>query len=326
VKRRTFIVQGISAALALPLRALAQPARLPVVGFLGAGTAEDGAALVDAFRTGLAEAGFVDGRDVAIDYRWGNDRPERLRMLAGELANRPVRALIVSGGRASAEAALAATASLPILLTDIAATQGSSFVANAARPGANVTGALLSAPPPDGRRLDFLRELVPSARRIGYLHAGSVGETAEVIALRAICANAGSTLLPMAAKDVAGVEAAFAGWREQKADALIVSEPMPSGAKRGDVVALAARFALPACYERRDSVVLGGLMSYGLDLAPGYLQAGNYAARILNGALVRDLPVVEVGKVDLVINLATARQLQLTVPRFLRASANELIE
>jgi putative ABC transport system substrate-binding protein len=326
VKRRTFIVQGFGAALSLPLRAYAQSSRLPIIGFLGVGTVDDGIALTDAFRTGLAEGGYVDGRDIAIDYRWANGRPERLRGLAVELANRPVRVIATAGGRASAEAALDATSSLPVLFTDVSELDVRSLSSGQVARGANLTGAIVSAQPPGSRRLELLRAISPGVRRIGYLHDGSGSETAEEMALRAACVEAGVTLLSIAPRNLAGVEAAFAAWREQKADGLIVAEPLPPGVNRGAVVALATRYALPACYGRREFAVRGGLMSFGLDLAPGYRHAGLYAAKILQGAQMRDLPLIEFSRVELVINLATARQIGLAVPHMLRAAANELLE
>jgi putative tryptophan/tyrosine transport system substrate-binding protein len=308
VRRRDFITLGAVVA-GWPLAARAQQSKLPVIGFLSASTLESYKKFVDSFRRGLSEVGYVEGRNVTIEYRVAEDRPDLLPTMAAELVHRGVAVIATFSNLGAALAAKAATQSIPIVFVTGADPVGSKLVTNLARPDANITGVTVL----DGelflKRLTLLRELVPSVPRIGYLvNYSNPGYSKDYVRTNIVRARIlGVELLPVNASNEGEIAEAFAGLAQQQAGALVVGADAFLLAQRDRLVALAAHHRIPTSYSARDFVEIGGLISYSSDHAEGYRQAGVYVGRILKGEKPADLPVLQPTKFELVINLKTAK-------------------
>ena len=326
MKRREFLtVLGGSAAW--PLVASAQRPALPVIGFLGSSSPEPIAHFVAAFRRGLGESGYVEGRNVVIEYRWADNHYDRLSGMAAELVRQQVAVIVASGGPVPAVTAKAATSTIPIVFTATSDPVQLGLVSSFNRPGGNVTGSAMFTVELEPKRIEMLRELVPKARLIGALvnpdrtdseiQSRAVSDAARVLGLSAL-------VLRVNRED--DLEQAFGTLVQKQAGGLVVGADPFFQNRRVQVVALAARYAVPAIYMTRDFVTVGGLASYGPSITEGYRQAGIYTGRILKGDKPADLPVVQPTKIDLVINLKTAKFLGLEVPTTLLVRADEVIE
>jgi putative ABC transport system substrate-binding protein len=325
MKRRDFIML-LGALFAWPLRLAAQPAT-PVVGFLSNRTAAESEDVVAAFRRGLAEAGYVEGRNVAIEYRLAEDRLDRLPDLAADLVRREVAVIAATGGIAAARAAKAATTSIPIVFTNGTDPIKFGLVDRLDRPGRNVTGVSLFAAAPGAKRLELLRELVPGAGLLAVL-ADPTNADADTKAkdIQAAADALGQRIEIVHVRGEPELDAAFAGLAERGARALLVSNEVLFTSRRDQVVRLAARYGIPTLYAYQEFVAAGGLMSYGPSRADGYRQSGVYVARILNGEKPGDMAVSQPTKFELVINRRTAKALGLAIPPELLARADEVIE
>jgi putative ABC transport system substrate-binding protein len=326
MKRREFITLLGGAAVALPSVARAQQAAMPVIGYLGASLRSPNEAVIAVLRQSLAEAGYVDGRNVRIEYHFAEGQYDRLPAMAAELARRQL-AVLVATPTVAALAAKAATATIPIVFSTTDDPIKLGLVASLARPGANATGVYFFLSDLAAKQLGLLRELVPAAVRIGLLvnpeNANIENVTQEVTA----AASATGVQIEVArASDSRAIEAAFLLFARNKADALLVGADPFFFSRRVQLATLATRHALPAIYNVREYAEVGGLMSYGTSLADVFRQVGVYTARILKGTKPADLPVVQSTRFELVINLPTARALGLEVPPTLLARADEVIE
>ena len=331
MKRREFItlLGGAAAAPSMfwPRSASAEQATMPVIGFLSSRSPAESSHLVAAFRAGLQAGGYVEGQNVAIEYRWAEGQYDRLPALAVDLVRRGVAVLATTGGEPSALAAKAATSTIPIVFTVGGDPVKIGLVASLNRPGGNATGVSLLTTVPEAKRLGLLYELVPNAALIGVLinpnYQGAEAQSREVQdAARAIdrrieIATAGNDRQ---------LEAAFGTLVQQHADALLVGADPFFGTRRDRIIALAAQFKLPAMYQFRDYPVAGGLMSYGINITDGYRQVGVYTGQVLKGAKPADLPIHQSIKFEFIINLKSAKALGLQIPDKLIALADEVIE
>ena len=323
MKRREFI--SLLGAAAWPLAARAQQRKTALIGVLSGRSPDESAQLMAAFHEGLGETGYFAGKNLTIEYRWAEGREDRLPGLAAELVNREVVAIAAVGGANSALAAKRATSTIPIVFSSGADPVRLGLVASLNRPGGNVTGVAqfgLIA-----KRLELMNELVPTGVSIAFLsnpHYPNADDRSREAqkAGRAL----GREVVILNAGNEREIDVAFANLAQRKQSALLVDNVALFNNRRQQIVALAARYAVPACYELRDSVVAGGLVSYGANLADGYRQIGIYTGRILNGEKPADLPVMQPTKFALVINLKTANALGLTIPPTLLARADEVIE
>jgi ABC-type uncharacterized transport system substrate-binding protein len=327
MRRREFITLLGGAAAGWPFAALAQQAAMPVIGFLGAQAPGGWANFVAAFRQGLAEAGFEDGRNVAIAFRWAEGRADRLPDLAAELVRGRVSVIVPSVGSVAIRAARAASATIPIVFVLGGDPVKLGLVSSLNRPDGNMTGVSFQLNVLTAKRVGLLREMVPAATAIGLLvnpdNPNAEVDTADAqVAARAL----GQQTHVVHARTASDFDAVFATLVERRAAALFVaSDPLFVG-QRDRLVALAASHALPAIYDRRELVAAGGLFSYGSNFADAHRQAGIYAGRILKGEKPADLPVLQATKFELVINLKTAKALGLDIPPTLLALADEVIE
>ena len=327
MRRRELIKLLGGVAAGLPFAAHAQQKSMPLIGYLGVGLPQLQHPFVVAFREGLKEAGFVDGENLIIEYRWAEEHYDRLPVLAADLVRRKVD-VIVATGEPSLRAAASATSTIPVVFVTGNDPVQSGLVASLARPGGNMTGFTAIATELLSKRFELLSELLPTARTIALLanpNAASVSEVTIRLAQQAASAK-GIRLLVVNAGDASDVEAAFASIAQQRADALMVSADAFFFAQRERIVALAARYAVPAAYELQEFVDAGGLISYGPNVASLRRQVGVYAGKILKGAKPVDLPIQQPTKFDLMINLKAAKALGLTVPPTLLARADEVIE
>jgi putative ABC transport system substrate-binding protein len=327
VKRREFItlLGGTATAAAWPLAARAQQPAMPLVGFLGTSSASSPA--TDGFRRGLGEAGFVEGRNLIIEYRFTEGRYDRLPALVADLVGRNVAVLFAAGGVQAALAAKPASATIPVVFANGSDPLRFGLVASLNRPEGNITGVSFFTATLEAKRLGLLSQLVPGAAAFGVLanptNANAESQMQDVEQGRRVL---GRPIAIINARDDREIEAAFATLAQRRIGALLVaSDPFFFG-RREQIVALAARYKLPAIYEWREFVQAGGLASYGTNLADALRLAGIYVGRILKGEKPADLPVVQSSKFEFVINLRTARALGIEVPLGLSAGADEIIE
>jgi putative ABC transport system substrate-binding protein len=326
MRRRDFITL-IGGAAAWPIAARAQPVSIPVLGCLHAGSAGPAARNLAAFQQGLGELGYVEGRNVAIEYRFAEDRLDRLPALAAELARRDVAVLVALGGSDAARAAKNASKTIPVVFNVGNDPVQTGLVASLARPGGNVTGVTQVSREIQGKRLAMARELLPDASVIAtFTNPTSTVAELNLSDLRAVSASAGQRLLVLETSNDSELETAFATLVQQGAGALFVANNPFFFNHRDLIVRLAAHNRVPTIFADRQAAEAGGLMSYGTNIADLYRQVGIYAGRILKGTKPADLPVLEPTRFELVINLKTAKALGLTVPPTLRAIADEVIE
>ena len=329
MRRREFItlLGSAAAASAWPLGAQAQQPAIPVIGLLDPRPTDNNAFFVRGFRQGLKETGYVEGENVAIEYRWAENQMDRLPDLAADLVRRRVAVIAASGGFASVSAAKAKTTTIPIVFAISEDPVRLGLVASLARPGGNLTGINFLSAELVAKRLELLREIVPAAARLAVL-VNPAGPTPEITlrdvepAARAI----GLQIQVVRASTSREIDAVFAAFLRERPDILFVGTDPFFSNRRVQLVHLATRHAIPASYPGRQFPDIGGLMSYGSDLADVYRQVGAYAGRTLKGAKPADLPVMQASKFELVINAQMARILGLTVPPALLARADEVIE
>ena len=327
MRRREFITLLGGAAAAWPLAASAQQVSMPVVGVLYSGSPEMFETLISAFRRGLNEVGYVEGRNVALELRLAEGRYDRLPALAADLVRRQVAVIFTSGGQNSAFAAKANTATIPIVFTTGGDPVRSGLIASLNRPGGNVTGVTNLTAELEPKRLEILHELVPTADRIAVLVNPAYQDVElRVDEIQAASRTIGKQIHVLQASTENAITMAFAALAQARAGALLVSSDPFFFGRRHQIVALAARYAVPAIYQWREFAQIGGLISYGADRSYAQHEAGIYVGKILKGAKPSDLPVQQAVKLELVVNLNTAKALGLTVPLTLQAAADEVIE
>jgi putative ABC transport system substrate-binding protein len=326
MKRREFITL-LGGAAAWPVAARTQQAAMPVIGFLSSASPGEYSHLVAAFRHGLGEAGYVDGHNVAIEFRWAEGKYDRLPAMALDLVQGRVAVIAATGGMASALAAKAATVSIPIVFTTGNDPVKFGLVSRLNRPDGNVTGLTFFNNVLGPKRLQVLRELAPKASVFAILvnpkNPNTRSDTAD---LQLVARSLGVQILEINARSEGDFETAFADLAERRPGALIVNSDPFFFSRRDRLVALAARHSLPAIYELREFAAVGGLMSYGTSIADAYRQAGVYTGRILRGEKPGDLPIQQSTKFELVINVKTAKTLGIEIPSTLLAIADEVIE
>jgi ABC-type uncharacterized transport system substrate-binding protein len=326
VRRREFILFGGAAAAAAVSCPRLLRAEQPAIGFLRGSTPNGSTAILAAFHRGLKEAGFVEGQNIALDYRWSENRADQLAGLAADLVRRQV-ALIVASGAAAALAAKAATSTVPIVFVTPLDPVAYGLVASLNRPGGNATGVSYLTSVLGGKRLEFLRQLVPGVTSVAVLV--SPGTPVTEALLKDLKAGAGTLGLQIHIATVTGernLDDVFAGLARERPGALIVGSDPVFTARSAEIAALAARHGLPAIYTTREFAEAGGLMAWGTSLAEQYRLAGIYAGKILKGAKPAEMAVLQPTKYELVVNLKTAKALGLEVPTTLLALADEVIE
>jgi putative ABC transport system substrate-binding protein len=326
MRRREFITLFGGAAAAWPLAARAQQA-MPIIGFLNSQSADIRSDFMAAFRQGLKDTGHVEGENVALEFRWADNRIDRLPAMAADLVSRRVAVIAVTGGTASV-AAIKATATIPVVFAVPEDPVGLGLVASLARPGGNATGVNFFSVELAAKRLELLRELVPGATRVGVL-INSAEPTIAIPNLRDAEAAAramGLQIQVLRAGSALEIDAAFATFARERPDALFISSGPFFTSRRVQLAHQATRHAIPAIHGSRLYTEAGGLISYGASVGDAYRQVGDYVGRILKGAKPADLPVVQSTKFELVINAQAARTLGVTVPSSLLARADEVIE
>jgi putative tryptophan/tyrosine transport system substrate-binding protein len=326
MKRREFIA-GLGSAAAWPRAARAQQARMPVIGYLGAQSADDDYKIrAVPFLQGLKETGYVEGQNVAVEYRYAQNQYDRLPALAADLVRGRV-SVIVAVGTPAALAAKDATTTIPIVFGTGGDPVALGLVASLNRPGANLTGIAILTGEIAPKRLQLLRELTPNAAVFGVLADPAFPVTQSTIAdLQAAARTLGRQLVVVNARAESDLETAFASFSQQRVGAVLVSDSNLYSRRMVQLATLAVRHALPAMFPYREYALAGGLMSYGSSLDYGYYQAGIYSGRILKGEKPADLPIMQPTKFDLTINLKTAKALGLTIPETLLATADEVIQ
>jgi len=326
MRRRDFIKVVAGTGAAWPFATRAQPA-MPVIGFLDAASAADRTDVMRAFREGLAEAGYIEGQNVTIEYRWAEGRYDRLPALAADLVRRRVDVIAATGGPA-ALAAKAASATIPIVFRVAADPIAAGLVASLSRPGSNVTGVTSLNLEVGPKRLEFLHEIVPTATIMAALVNPTNPSNAEIISrdLQATARLLGLQLHLLHAGSDADIDAVFATLTELRAGGLVIGTDAFFTDRNEKLAALALRYRIPTIYQSRAFVAAGGLMSYGGSFADSYRLAGVYTGRILKGEKPADLPVEQTTKVELFINLKTAKMLGITAPTSILVRADEVIE
>jgi putative tryptophan/tyrosine transport system substrate-binding protein len=324
MKRRQFIA-GLGSAAGWPIVARAQQARVPLIGFLES-TSREGSVTIEPFLQGLNETGFIENQNVKIEYRWAEGRNDRLPALAADLVNRRVAVICAIGGTLPAIAAKAATSTIPIVFSMGGDPVREGLVASLNRPGGNATGSMnLSAGSTGAKAVEFLRELVPAARSLALL-VNPTNLRRPVIEGQTAARALGWKAELFEASTNDGLVTAFETMAKQKVGAVNVVADTFFTIRRTQIIALASKHAIPASYYYRGFAIAGGLMSYGTDFAEPVRVAGNYVGRILKGEKPADLPVQQAVKVELVINLKTAKALGLNFPLTLLGRADEVIE
>lgn len=327
MRRRKFISLLSGTAAAWPLTARGQQPAMPVVGFLNTQSAGPFAHLLSGFRQGLREAGFLEGQNIQIEYRWAEGHYERLPALANDLVRQGLAVLVATGGEPAAFAAKAATQAIPIVFLIGGDPVKQGLVSSISRPGGNVTGLTLLTTEVEGKRVGLLQELIPKARLIAILinpdFPPAENQQRDVLAAASRVGLRGTVVL---AKSDNEFQSAFATVVEQRADALMVCSDPLFNSRRDQLVALAAHHRVPAIYEFREFALAGGLMSYGVNIVELYREVAQHTVRILKGAKPSDLPIMQPTKFDFVINQKAAKALGLDVPDRLLAIADEVIE
>ena len=321
IRRREFITL-LGGAAAWPLAARAQQPAMPVIGFLNSTSPGPYAHLVAAFRQGLKDSGYLEGQNIAIEFRWAEGRDDQLPALAADLVSRQV-AVLFGAGPAAARAAKAATASIPVVFTSGDDPVKIGLVSSLNRPGANVTGVNLLFSEVQTKRLELLRGLIPTAKAVGFVFDPEIPPRMEV---EPAARHLGLKLHAVSVAAEHDIDAAFASFADHRIDGVLVGTSPRLFSWRARVIALAAHASLPTIYDDRQFVVDGGLMSYGTSATDAFRLAGIYASRILKGEKPADLPVQQSTKFELLINLRTAKALGLEIPDKLLALADEVIE
>jgi putative ABC transport system substrate-binding protein len=323
--RRGEFITLLGGAAAWPLAAGAQQPAMPVIGFVRSTSLSDSTQFVTAFRRGLKELGFVEGENVAIEYRWAEDQYDRLRTLVADLVDRKVA--VIAANSPSALAAKTATTTIPIVFTTGDDPMNLGLVTSLSRPTGNVTGVTFFAGAVVAKQLELLHELLPQATVISVLvNPNFPGATFQLRDVQEAARTLGHTMHVLNASTGSEINTAFATIAQQRTDALLVAGDPFFLSRVSQFVTLAARHAVPTIYAQREYVAGGGLISYGTSVTDAYRQVGVYVGRILRGAKPTDLPVVRATKFELVINLQTAKLLSLEVPPTLLARADEVIE
>jgi putative ABC transport system substrate-binding protein len=328
MRRRDFIKGIVGSASVWPFAVRAQqPATMPVVGFLSGRSLASDAYLVSAFGQALNEAGFVDGQNLAMEFRWADGHLDRLPILAADLVKRRVAVLFVGAADVAHGAIKAAATTLPVVFATGGDPVADGLVASINRPGGNLTGVTVITAALWPKRLELLRELIASTSPVALLvNPDNLNTEPATRELQAAARRIGQSIIVLPVRTEQDFDPAFATLVEKRAGALVVSDDALFANRRDILVALAARHAIPAIYGRREYVAAGGLISYGASTVDQYRQSGIYVARILKGDKPVDLPFLQPTKFDLVINLKTAKALGLTVPLTLQVAADEVIE
>jgi putative ABC transport system substrate-binding protein len=327
MKRRAFLTLVGGAAAAWPFAGHAQQSAAPVIGFLGSGFPDDQVNLVAATRDGLKEAGYIEGKNLTIEYRWAEGKYDRLPGLAAELVDHRVALIVAAGGSNPGRAAKDATSTIPIVFVSAADPIRAGLVASLNRPEGNVTGISMIGSTLEAKRLELLHDMMPKASIIGVLINPNYPEAkAQAQEVEEAKTRLGVTLIVLNASTEQEVEAAFDAFVQQKASAVLACNDPFFGSYREQLASLALRHKLPAMSFRREFAEVGGLLSYGPHFADGYLQAGIYAGRILKGAKTTDLPVMQPTKFEMVVNLKTARAVGLAISESFLLRADEVIE
>jgi putative ABC transport system substrate-binding protein len=327
MRRRDFLGLMSGVAVAWPLSARAQQSAPPVVGFLDSGSPTAFAERVTAFRRGLNDAGFLEGRDVAIEYRWAEGYYDRLPSMAAELVAHRVSVIVATGSPNSAEAALGATKTIPIVFANGGDPVKLGLVSSLSRPGGNATGVSYFNSPLGSKRLELVRNLIPTATVIGFVvNPSNPNADSDTKDTEAAASVIGAKIAVLKASSESEIDAVFATLAQLRPNALLVNNDAFFSSRNKQFVALAASHATPTIYSQRDYVMAGGLASYGTNITEGYRGAGTYTGRILKGAKPAELPILLPTKFELVINLKTAKTLGLTIPPTLLALADEVIE
>ena len=325
MQRREFITLLGGAAVTWPLAARAQQQKMPVVGFLNGGSPDGYAPYVTGFLHGLGETGYVEGKNVTLDYRWARGQYDRLQIMAADLVRRNVA--VIAANTPTAPVAKAATTEVPIVFVNTGDPVVAGLVASFNRPGGNVTGVSLLGPELETKRLELLDQLVPGTTPIGVLvNPMNPAADIQLRKLQEAASMIKRRIDVVRASTAPDIEMAFGIAAQNGADGLLVVQDPFYNSRRDQIVALAARYRRPVVYPLREFADIGGLVSYGHDLVDGYRQMGVYVGRILKGEKPADLPVVQPTKFEFVINLKTAKTLGLTVPSSLLTTANEVIE
>jgi putative ABC transport system substrate-binding protein len=327
IGRRELLAALGGAAAAWPLAARAQQPAMPVIGFLSGRSRDEAAYALAAFHSGLKETGFVEGQNVAVEYRWAEGQEDRLPALAADLVRRHVTAIAATGGSASVLAAKTATTTIPIVFLSGADPVKLGLIANFNRPEGNATGTYVFTTATEGKRLALLRDLVPTAQIVGVLvRPRSANATIQLNNVEGAARAVGQQIHIFHANSAREIDTVFAKWGQAQTGALMVLSDAFFNSRRYQLTALAAHYAIPAIYELREFALAGGLMSYGPSLTDGYRQVGVYTGQILKGAKPADLPVVQSTKFEFVINLKTAKELGIKISDNLLSIADEVIE
>ena len=327
MRRREVITLLGGAAVAWPLPLSAQQPTLPVIGFLSSRSLDVDAPLVAAFHRGLAEAGFAEGRNVTVEYRWAQGQYDRLPTLAAELVGKPVSVLVSTGGTVSALAAKASTRTIPVVFTTADDPVKVGLVDSLNRPGRNVTGITTSFIETASKRIGLLRELLPKASTVAFVvNPTSPAATTESSEVRAAARAIGLHIELLSASNADEIDTAFEAMSKMQVDALLIAVDPFFFSRAVQLVILTARQGIPCLYFRREFALAGGLMSYGSNFVEFFSVVGVYAGRILKGANPADLPVQQPTKFELMVNLRTAKALGLRVPDKLLVAADEVIE